>query len=145
MVTVLGEKFDRHYAGKPPGMSRVDNELWQKYRTAITDRCQAIYFNVYLGKGVDAGDDFNEKWKEYWIRRTQLRADAIIVYSDRVVVVEFRDRATASVVGRVLAYRTLLLSANPFGRNVESEVVTNFYSEIVELICKQNQIEYKVL
>ena len=145
MTTVLGEKFDKSFSGRPPGMSRVDNELWQKYRLVISDSCIAIYFNVYLGKGVDAGDDFNAKWKEYWIRKTQLRADAILVYKDRAVIVEFRDRATASVVGRVLAYRALLLSDNPFRGNVESEVVTNFYSEIVELICKQNKIQYKVL
>lgn len=145
MPTILGEKFDRSFEGVPPGMSRVDNELWQKYRLGISNRCEGIYFNVYLGKGVDAGEKVDAKWREYWIRKTQLRADAILVYKDRVVIVEFRDRATASVVGRVLAYRALLLSDNPFGGNLESEVVTNFYSEIVDLICKQNQIEYKVL
>ena len=144
MPTILGEKFDRSFGGVPPGMSRVDNELWQRYRGGISNSCEAIYFNVFLGEGVDAGDNIEQKWREYWIRKTQLRADALLVYKDRVVIVEFRDRATASVVGRVLAYRALLLADNPFGRDVETEVVTNVYSQIVELICHQNKIKYEL-
>lgn len=145
MATEIKEKFDLKFGGTPPGMSRVDNILWQKYKPDISDRCEAIYFNVHLGKGIDPGETQDIKWRQYWIQKTQLRADAILVYKDKVKIVEFRDRATASVVGRVLAYRTLLLTDNPFRGEVETEVVTNIYSEIVETLCKAQGINYKVI
>lgn len=145
MPTVLGNQFDRRYKKQPSGMSREDYELWKLYEPGISNSCEAIYFNVYLGDGKDPGENVEEKWREFWTKKTQLRADSVIVFPDKVKVVEFRNQATANVIGRLLAYMHLLRADNPFGRPVLGEVVTNIYSSIVEDLCEAQKIEYTVI
>ena len=145
MPTTLGEKFDLSWQGKPPGMSREDYEIWKRYREGIHESYEGIYFNVHVGPGEDPGPGYDARLRAMWIQKTQLRIDVLIVYKDHVSIVELRDRATTSAIGRLLAYNSLFLDDDPFSRPIVLELVTNFYRDIMERLCEKYKIIYTVI
>ena len=145
MATTLGERYTPDWAGTPKRMSKEDYALWKIYQiTELTDAL-FVYFDVGLGKGQEAGGQYTEQEQQFWREKTQLRADVVVEYPDRVRVVELRVNASVSTIGRTQAYQMLLRDDNPFGKPVEAEVVTNLANKQVEEIAGRQGIKYTVL
>lgn len=145
MPTKLGDKFSLNWEGSPPGMSVEDFDIWKRYRKTVDMKALGVYFNVYLGDGKDPGESYDLMYRNFWIGKTQLRADTIILFPDRVRIIELRFRASTNVVGRMLAYKKLLEADNPFRLPVEMEVVTNEHAWIVQELCLSLSIMYTVV
>ena len=145
MHTILGEHYPPTWQGIPRGMSKEDYALWQIYRLTEITGAERLYFNVLLGKGQDAGEGYTEEERKFWRERTQLRADVVVEYPDRVRVVELRVNASVSTIGRTQAYQMLLKDDNPFGKPVETEVVTNTEQAIVREVAERSGVKYTVL
>lgn len=145
MGTVLGEAYAPNWAGQPKRMSKEDYALWKIYQVTELEGAIAIYFDVLLGTGQEAGEQYTEEEKKFWREKTQLRADVILEYPDRVKVVELRVNASVSTIGRTQAYQMLLRDDNPFGKTVEAEIVTNLANKQVEDIAGRQGVKYTVL
>lgn len=145
MPTVLGRKYAVDFTGIPEGMSREDYLIWKVYRTRYIPGHSDIYFNVRLGSGVDPGPSYSDSDRSYWVTMTQLRADVIYVDADKVTILELRDAAKADVVGRLLAYRMLLLEDDPFNKPIVMQVATNRSHRDVEALCSSVGIRYLVI
>ena len=145
MPTMLGESYPPTWAGTPKRMSKEDYALWQIYQATELEGATAVYFDVLLGKGQAAGQQETEEERKFWREKTQLRADVVVEYPDRVRVVELRINASVSTIGRTQAYQMLLKDDNPFGKPVEAEVVTNTENAQVREIAERQKVIYTAL
>ena len=145
MPTTIGEAYTPSWPGTPKRMSKEDYALWKIYQMTELEGAIAVYFDVLLGTGQEAGPEYTEEEKKFWREKTQLRADVVVEYPDRVKVVELRVNASVSTIGRTQAYQMLLKDDNPFGKTVEAEVVTNLANKQVEEIAGRQGVKYTVL
>lgn len=145
MPTVLGEKYDLAYLGIPPMMSQEDFKIWQIWKHKIKENFEGVYFNVHVGDGIDPGENVDEKFKRFWVQKTQLRIDVLVVYPDRVEIVELRHNASTSAIGRVLAYRDLYEFDDPFKLPVFLRIVSDFHNEVVARVAWKYNIFYEVI
>ena len=129
----------------PKRMSKEDYALWKIYQLTELEGATVVYFDVLLGKGQDAGPEYTDEERKFWREKTQLRADVIVDYPDKVRVVELRANASVSTVGRVQAYQMLLKDDNPFQKPIEAEVVTNVEQAIVREVAERLGVKYTVL
>src|SRR4030066_719616 len=142
MPTILGPAYPPDWDGTPKRMSKEDFALWKIYRETELNGVIALYFDVLLGKGQDAGEGYTDEEKQFWREKTQLRADVVIEYDDKVKLVELRANASVSTIGRVDAYMLLMNDDNPLGKPLEAEIVTNTQQQIVSDIAKRRKIKY---
>ncbi len=145
MPTTIGEAYPPTWAGTPKRMSGEDYALWKIYQVSELEGAINVYFDVLLGIGQDAGAEYTDEERRFWREKTQLRADVIVEYPDRVRVVELRANASVSTIGRTQAYQMLLKDNNPFNKPVEAEVVTNIENAQVREIAERQNVIYTVL
>ena len=107
MPTVLGPAYAPDFVGRPPGLSRNDLLLWQHWIPTVRHQISRAYFNVRLGVGKPAPSTGDPTMDRLWIELTQKRADAVLVATPEVWIVELRDTAELSSLGRLAAYGVL--------------------------------------
>lgn len=145
MPTELGIAYSPRYVLYPPGLSREDACLYEKWHHCGLNGAINLYFNVRLGQGRDPGESASEEMRSWWYQCTAKRADLIIEYKDRVEIVEFRNLANANACGRLLMYRNCWMEDPKIDKPLLLRLVTNLYDRDVEILCGQLQILYEVL
>lgn len=140
--TKLGDQFNLSWGGYPPGMSKEDFKIWSVHKLSIKDDLLDVYYNVYVGPGIDPGDTVDPLYRDFWIGKTQLRIDVLLVYPDRLRILELRHAAGPSVCGSMLAYKNSLEKDDPFKRHIEMEVITDVFSITVQELCQTLGIYY---
>jgi len=137
MPTTIGEKYDLSYTGVPPMMSPKDFEIWKRYLPDIPENYEGVYYNVHVGNGLPIPTNLPQKYKDFWLEKTQLRIDALVVFKDKVWIIEIRDSARSDALGRLLAYDMLYRDDNVFGLPVSLTLVTDFYiSDLARLAAE---------
>lgn len=144
MPTRLGRRFDPDFAGYPTHMAREDLEIWRRWYPTLPTKPIDLYFDVGLGEGRDAPPAAAAWERAYWRHITQKRADALLIYPDHVLLVELRDHATSSALGRLLMYRALLSRDNPFAIPIRAALVTNWPDPDIPALARANGIAYTV-
>lgn len=145
MPTVLHRSYPPDWPGYPPHMAREDFAIWKRWYPTVDPRPIELYFDVGLGEGREPLDTATPDERELWRHLTQKRADALLVFPDRVHLVELRHAATPNAIGRLLVYRRLLHDDNPFGTPITTELVTDQLDPDLPAIARATRITYTVI
>jgi len=126
MPTTLEIPYPPTWAGSPPHMSKEDLVLWRKYRLTAIQKAVRLYFDVGLGGQTEVPPGTAPEMALMWLRNTQKRIDVLIEEEKKWVIIELRERAGASAIGRLLQYFDLWKQDPPDDRIVELRLVTDF-------------------
>lgn len=145
MPTILGAPFKPDFRGRPTAMSPEDLRIWFRYQDTLPKDTTALYFNVRLGEGKDAGPDTGPDWQAYWHQVTSKRADVLVIRPNNVNIVELRNHASANAIGRLMMYRTLWQDDPQLPGTATAELVTNLHDPDVARQAAASQIIYTVI
>jgi hypothetical protein len=121
----LGFRYAPGWKGVPPHISSEDFEIWKRWRdTDLPANALSWYFDVGLG-GQVVEHETDEALTRMWRRVTSKRADVVLEYPDRWIIVELRFAASASALGRLAQYKTLWQEDPPDDRPVDLVLVTD--------------------
>jgi len=107
MPTILGQRFDPLYQGWPPHMAKEDYAIWQRTRTKLLKNAKDVYFDVGLGGAKNIPDEYEPAYRYMWERLNQKRIDVLVDTGELWKIIELRPRATSTVIGRLLQYKTM--------------------------------------
>jgi len=107
-------------------MIKEDLVLWNKYRLTAIQKAVRLYFDVGVGGQTEVPPGTTPEMATMWLRNTQKRIDVLIEEEKRWVIIELRERAQASAIGRLLQYFDLWKQDPPDDRIVELRLVTDF-------------------
>lgn len=139
----LGTRWPPDLVRKPPHMSQEDYGLWKRWYPTVRAGVLALYFDVGLGEGVPLPQlqDEPENYKRMWIRNTQRRADALLVRSGLIWLVELRYLASPNAVGRLLTYLHLWRQDPPLPGAIDLHLVTNHHDADLIYLTEQFNIK----
>lgn len=145
MPTILGNRYQPGFAGRPPHMSQQDFPIWERWYPSIKPTATALYFDIGLGLPDELPHSDDADQLLGWIRNTQKRADAIIERANDVLLVELRYNAQLNAIGRLQGYAILLEDDNPFHKPIIPILVTNNPDSEVERLAQLHKITYEVV
>jgi hypothetical protein len=129
-------------------MSPRDFTIFKRFMRLIqqTENIRA-YFDVGVGEGEEIHtDEKNENYARMWRRNTQKRIDVLLLFEGKEVwIIEVREEATGSAIGRLIMYRKLYWEDDPFNLPVRLVLVTNEYDKEVEKLALSQKIAYYVV
>lgn len=126
-------------------MSAEDEAIWQRYLPTIANDFDFMYFDVGLGEGASAPESASPEYKRMWKINTQKRADVILETKDAWTIIELRNIATSSAIGRLLLYKTLWNADPPDARPLQLRLITNGFDADVQHLCEVMDIHYQVV
>lgn len=145
MIT-LGREYDpQDYTRKPEHISAEDYMLWLRWFPKHQQEIKRMWFDVGLGEGRPLPQEENDAYKFMWLRLTQKRADVIAEYDDVVEIIELREAAQSSAIGRLLMYAELWKREAAIDKPLRLRLVTNVYDTDVELAAKAAGIIYEIV
>lgn len=145
MIT-LGREYDpQTFDRKPEHTSTEDYLLWLRWFPRHRAEIKRMWFDVGLGEGRPLPPGEHESYRLMWIRLTQKRADVIAEYDDVVEIIELREAAQSSAIGRLLMYAELWKREAPITKPLRLRLVTNVYDADVELAAKAAGIIYEIV
>lgn len=145
MPPLLGRWFPAAWSGAVPHLSKGDQLLWTKVRGQLVQDAVALYFDVGLGKGAPVPPGTDPALAAMWLKNTQKRADVVIERPHGWEIVELRESAKSSAVGRLLMYLKLWAEDPPDARPVSATLVTNVADDDVRSLCETLGIRYLVV
>lgn len=145
MPTRLSQRFPPDYTGWPPAMAPQDFRIWRAWYPKFQPHPEAIYFDVGVGAGRPAPETATPDQRKYWLRVTQKRIDALLIYPDHLRLIEMRHDASINALGRLLTYKALLESDNPFGLPIKVYLVTDNHDRDLAALCARHRIHYTVI
>lgn len=144
MPTTLGDKYHPQWAGYPPHMSREDYPLWINSKVSLLKDALSIYFDVGLGGQTEVPPGVAPSYALMWQRVTQKRIDVLVEATDSWRIIELRNEATSSAIGRLLLYRDMWLRDPPDSRPLKLYLVTNLPDPDVKTTAEALGIIYMV-
>lgn len=96
----LNQRFGAH-------MGKYERKVWEQYCKEIEEVPKQIYYDVLIGnKEVNWVDSRNNRMhhRDPW---SNWRIDAVMVFRDRIVLVEVKHRANLQGLGQVISYPIL--------------------------------------
>lgn len=145
MPTTLGPPFTTDFAGVPPHMSTQDYDIWLRFRSALPPTTRALYFDVRLGTGYQLGDEHDDDAKTMWYQLTAKRADVVVELPAGWLMVELRDHAQSSAIGRLLMYKKLWQAEPPDSQPLSLMLVTNTRDPDVQALAADHGIGYQIV
>ncbi len=145
MPTTLGIRYNVSWTGYPAHMSPEDTEIWKRYKDKIADEVLLLYFDVGLGGQTEVPPDTSPEMAMMWLRNTQKRTDVVAETLDGWIIIELRENATASAIGRLLLYQELWKQDPPDNRPVTLRLVTNREDVDVKALSRIQGIAYIVV
>ena len=145
MPTVLGKKFFPNWLGVPPQMSKEDFEIWKRWRPFALRNAIAVYYDVGLGEGKPVDLTVSQNLRKMWLKVNQKRADVIIEYDNKILIVELRYNAQLDTIGRLVGYGVLWDKAPAIKKPTEFIIVTNLLDRDVKEAAEVIGIQYKVI
>jgi hypothetical protein len=126
-------------------MSTVDLSIWQRYRAQLPADTVALFFDVRLGEGRATPPDTPAYLQEFWYAVTAKRADVLVQVPGGVWLVELRDHAQPSAVGRLQVYGLLWKDDPVLAGALRLVLVTNYADPDVQRLCAVQSIDYVVV
>ena len=143
MPTELGTRWPTDVSRRPTRMSPEDYLIWQRWWPTKKHLAKAVYFDVYLGTGIEL-EDMPENYRRMWTRNTQKRADVIIDAQDGIWIVELRTEANSNALGRLQMYNKLWADDPGLPGRVSLYLITNNRDPDLTVLTRQLGIIYEV-
>ena len=126
-------------------MSKEDFKIWQRWRPFALRNAIAVYYDVGLGDGKPVPQSVSPNLRKMWLKVNQKRADIIIEYHNKILLVELRFNAQLDTIGRVIGYG-LLWEKNPvIKKPINYIIVTNLLDLDVKEAAETIGIDYKIV
>lgn len=145
MPTDLGPEFPPTFTGRPTRSSNEDYAIWQRYWPAVRPGTLRLWFDVGLGLGSPVPEAATAAERRMWVKNTQKRADVLIEREKELWLIELRDEAQASAVGRLFLYRDLWHEDPQVPKPLQLVLVTNREDRDVRKLSEKNGISYLVV
>jgi len=126
-------------------MSTIDQTIWDRYRLTLPKTTRALYFDVHLGDGADPGAETDPAMLKLWLEATQKRADVVADLGSHWLLIELRDNAMASALGRLGLYAALWKQDPPDSRPLFLALITNREDRDVRTLAQAHGITYEVV
>ncbi len=94
-------------------MGKYERRVWDAYCEQLKDIPDQIYYDVPLGTELNNWKDVRTGKKHHRDPWANWRCDAVMVYKDRIIVVEVKNRANLQALGQLFAYPTLFEMTYP--------------------------------
>lgn len=145
MITFTREYDPQQFDRKPEHISPEDYLIWLRWFPKQRARVRRMWFDVGLGEGRPSPPGASIAEQFMWLRLTQKRADVIVEYDDAIEIVELREAAQSSAIGRLLMYAELWKKEAQIDKPLRLRLVTNVFDQDVALAAKAAGIEYEVV
>lgn len=145
MPTVLGPRLPRDFAGLPAHMSAEDYSIWDRWRRTLPGDVLGLYFDVRLGSGRAAGDVTDPALRRMWFDVTAKRADVVVELATSVWIVELREAAQSSAIGRLQMYARLWRDDPVIAKPLGLVLVTNQSDPDVAVLAADLGVRYVVI
>jgi len=143
--TLLGRSFTPGWRGIPPGMSKRDNELWQRYLDQNEKNILRVYYNVRVGTGTAPPIGSGPEEGLFWILNTMLRIDAVVERANRVDLVEARPDAGRAAFGAAIMYRYFWEADPKIDKPVFTAILTDNITSQIRDCCDTHNVAYNVV
>ncbi len=107
MPTFLGQPFNPSWPGTPPGMSKLDTKIWQRFRPENCKDWIRVYYNCRVGTGGPVPEGLKPVEVLMWLMLTMFRIDAVVEKAGEIWLVEVRSNAARSALGSCILYKQL--------------------------------------
>lgn len=107
MPTFLGKAFEPEWAGIPPGMSKLDVKIWQKFRHVYCKDWMRVYYNCRVGTLGPVPEELKPRQILMWLMLTMFRIDVVVETANECLLVEVRPNAARSALGSCVLYKQL--------------------------------------
>jgi hypothetical protein len=145
MPTIIGQEVGPDYRGVPRRMSTEDVDLWYRFRERHIIKPTKLLFDVGVGRGKVDQIGIPSDWQDFWMRETQRRIDLLAIEPSRQIIIEFRKRALANALGRLIVYRQLLAQDPISPLPLETWLVTDTKDPELEALFAEHGVRWYVV
>jgi hypothetical protein len=125
MTIEFGQNFAPTWAGKPPGISPEDLDIWKRWRPREFKRYERFNFNVRLMRPIQLDPDVEDNIRRMAEFNAAKRIDVLGWGKASIDILELRNNAGLSAIGQVLGYRKLLQRDLADPRPIKMIIITN--------------------
>lgn len=115
-----GRIYSMKWRGRYPHLMPLDRAIWERFLDKYQDDFLAVQYDIMLGEGAPAPDNFSESDKRILYYATVKRADCLLILRDKLILVEVKPRLGMAALGQCLAYYLLWRQQYPYSPPVES-------------------------
>jgi hypothetical protein len=123
-------------------MGKHERFVWDCYCNHLDPVPQQVYYDISLGTA-------EYKWKntkthQKWGRDPweSWRADAMMIYPDRIIMVEVKNRANVGALGQLMAYPLLYQISHELDMPLVPRLVARIVPLPLQIVLDQLEIEW---
>ena len=94
-----------------PHMMPADVPVWRRWLQRLTTPYERIEYDVHVGEGTKPPDDWTEPHRSNAVYLSLKRIDAVIHFSDHILIVEVKQLADWKAIGQTIGYPVLYADA----------------------------------
>ena len=143
--TLLGKPFSPVWRGSPPGMSKRDNEIWQRFLDKNEKKMLQVYYNVRVGTGTAPPIGSTPEECLFWIMNTMLRIDAVVERADSVEIVEVRPEAGRAAFGAAIMYKHFWGFDPKIKKPANAVILSDNIAPQIRACCFDHNVAYNVV
>ena len=128
-----------------PGMLPREILVFQRWLTMHEAEYTSFQFNVRLGNGVDPGPELDANIRQAAIMNSQKRVDVVAWLGQQPIIIEVKDRATASAIGQIASYAALWAGTFPNTPAPALRLVCNRLDPDILAVCQFHGINVDVV
>ena len=128
-----------------PHMMPEDVPVWRRWLDTHDNDWDRIDYDVHVGEGVDLPPDFAEPHRSNAIGLSKKRIDAVLIYPDKIVIVEVKKLASWKALGQTLGYPILYEEAFTPTVPISPLLVTESFTLDLQHIFDIYQLNYDLV
>jgi len=137
----LGNDFAPTWAGRPPGISPEDYDIWKVWRPRNFKRFDKLNFNVRLFRPLTLDPGLPENIKRMAEFNAAKRIDVLGWCAGAASIIELRNNAGLSAIGQLLGYNKLFRKEFPDMSQVKMILVSNRFDPDVSETAESLNID----
>lgn len=107
MPTIIGQKYDIDWRGRPPHMLDADVPVWYRFLETYGAPFIALYYDCLLGGPFLTLQQKIDPLMRMWQYNTSKRADAIAETAAELLIIEVASYPGLRAVGQLQTYQAL--------------------------------------
>jgi len=122
-------------------MRESEAAVWERFLRQLPWPALDIEYDVRLGEGTVLPPETPEWVQRMAYQLSTKRVDAVVTTSERIYLVEVKDRISFSALGQLLGYRSLFMAERRPTRTVSMVVVGEILAPDVAGVLSEHGIE----